>query len=204
LRLTAVFESWHIGDGNYPPLKVGQAVNLSFQVEPVGKLERTDQALMFDLADDAECAFVGEVIRIYRQPTERPLGVFQAGAFRFYIEDESIPNFAVGHKVRGAGTLLFDYYIWVEFLHEYAEPPNLFYTLEVKRIRKVTLPIGFVTRRVRAVGHPTRLRGDQYAAGDIQDLESMEGQKFGPEFYLIDLDSEGVSETNVPKTFLGS
>ena len=204
MRLTAVFESWHIGDGNYPPLKVGQAVNWSFQVEPVGKLERTDQPVMFDVADDAECVFVSEVIRIYREPTERPLGVFQAGEFRFYIEDESIANFAVGDKVAGAGRLLFDYYIWVEFLHEYAEPPNLFYPLQVKRIRKVTLPIEFVTQHVRAVGHPTRLRGDQYAAGDIQDLDSMEGQTFGPEFYLIDVDSEGFSETNVPKSFLGS
>jgi hypothetical protein len=91
----------------------------------------------------------------------------------------------------------------VEFLHEYAEPPNLFYTLQVKRIRKVTLPTEFVTRNVRTVGHPARLCGDQYAASDIQDLESMEGQNFGPEFYLIDLESEGVSETNVPKTFIG-
>jgi hypothetical protein len=74
----------------------------------------------------------------------------------------------------------------------------------VKRIRKVTLPAEFVTRNVRAVSYPTRLRGDRYAAGDTHDLESMEGQNFGPEFYLIGLDSEGVSETNVPKTFLGS
>jgi hypothetical protein len=94
MRLTAVFESWHIGDGNYPPLKNGQSVNLSFQVEPVGKLERTNQPVMFDVAEDAECAFVSEVIRIYRQPSERPIGV-QAGEFRFYIEDESIANFAV-------------------------------------------------------------------------------------------------------------
>jgi len=204
MRLTAVFESWHIGDGNYPPLKVGQAVNLSFQVEPVGKLDKTDQAVMFDVADDAECVFASELIPIYRRPTERPLGIFQAGEFRFYVEDESIANFAVGDRVGSAGTLLFDYYIWVEFLHEYAEPPNLFYTFQVKRIRKVTLPTEFVTRHVRAVGHPTRLRGDQYAACDIQDLESMEGQNFGPEFYLIDLDTEGVSKTNVRKTFLGS
>lgn len=32
---------------------------------------------MFDVADDAECAFIGEVIRIYRLPTERPLAVLQ-------------------------------------------------------------------------------------------------------------------------------
>jgi len=55
----------------------------------------------------------------------------------------------------------------LEFFHEYAEPPNLFYPLQVKRIRKVTLPIEFVTPHVPAVGHPTRLRGDQYAAGDV-------------------------------------
>ena len=139
---------------------------------------------MFDVADDAECAFVGEVIRIYRQPSEQPLGVLQVGEFRFYVQGESITNFAVGDQVAGAGTLLFDYYIWVEFLNEYAEPPNLFYTLQVKRIRKV--------------------RGDQYSADDIQDLQLMESQNFDGRFYLIDLDSEGVAETNIPKTFLGA
>ena len=33
--LTAVFESWHIGNGNYPPLRRGEQVNLSFEIEPL-------------------------------------------------------------------------------------------------------------------------------------------------------------------------
>ena len=32
MNLTACFESWHIGDGNSPPLSRGDLVSLSFEV----------------------------------------------------------------------------------------------------------------------------------------------------------------------------
>ncbi|HWS53171.1 MAG TPA: hypothetical protein VN228_03560 [Pyrinomonadaceae bacterium] len=42
MNLTAIFESWHVGDGNYPPLRKGQLVNLSFELEPRGVGEASD------------------------------------------------------------------------------------------------------------------------------------------------------------------
>lgn len=32
MKISAIFESWLMGDGSYPPLKVGQPVNLSFEM----------------------------------------------------------------------------------------------------------------------------------------------------------------------------
>jgi hypothetical protein len=44
LPFFAVFETWHLGDGNYPPIKSGQLANLSFKVEPDEvKLARVDR-----------------------------------------------------------------------------------------------------------------------------------------------------------------
>jgi len=34
MEIAAIFESWHIGDGNYPPLHRGQRVRLSFELIP--------------------------------------------------------------------------------------------------------------------------------------------------------------------------
>jgi hypothetical protein len=33
LQLTAIFEAWHFGDGNYQPRDKNRLVNLSFEVE---------------------------------------------------------------------------------------------------------------------------------------------------------------------------
>ena len=34
MKLCAIFESWNISGGNYPPLRTGQFVNLSFELVP--------------------------------------------------------------------------------------------------------------------------------------------------------------------------
>jgi hypothetical protein len=33
MQVTAIYESWHIEDGNYPPLSRGELVRLSFELE---------------------------------------------------------------------------------------------------------------------------------------------------------------------------
>jgi hypothetical protein len=131
MHLTVGFDSALIDDRSYPPLRVGEMVNLSFQVELTSVLEKTAKALDFQVAADAECVFVADVLRIYQQPTEQPLGVLQAGDFRFFIEGSEIPKFNVGDRISGAGSLVVDYYIWVEFLEEHEEAPSLFYKMKV-------------------------------------------------------------------------
>ena len=67
MKLTAIFEEWHLGDGNYPPLNKGQLVNLSFEIQPT-KIEITDGGLHteeFSHIEEAPYQFCGRVLKVY-------------------------------------------------------------------------------------------------------------------------------------------
>jgi len=110
----------------------------------------------------------------------------------------------VGDRISGAGSLEVDYYIWVEFLEEYKEAPNLFYKMKVERLRKLVIRSTPPMIHWRKASFSERLRGDRYTDAEIQDVTSMNEQ--GPEdsFYLVDLDDRHVMAGEVPKTFLGA
>jgi hypothetical protein len=64
--LTAVFETWHIPDGNYPPLHKGQLVNLSFELEPsVLTKSSSPKDGKFEQIKGAEYSFAGKVLKVY-------------------------------------------------------------------------------------------------------------------------------------------
>ncbi len=194
LELTAVFEEWFIGDGNYPPLYKGMAVNLSFQVQPdFVSPAKSSEKLSFTHLGDAEYDFCGEVLRIYDN-----LAIIDTGAFRFYIETPEVSKFTPGLRLSGSGTLLLDYYIWVEFLDRYLNPPDIFFTLEVTRIRKVQIPEDFITRYEKGKSGPTRLPPEDF--GIISEIETMAGQKSDEVFYLVDFIE--TDRRDVPRTFL--
>ncbi len=204
MHLTVGFDSGLIEDRSYPPLHVGQVVNLSFQVEVTSPLLKADEPTGFQVANDAECVFVGEVLRIYRQPTELPLAVLQAGDFLFYVEGDNVIRFDVGDRISGAGSLVIDYYIWVEFINDYENPPNLFFTMRVERLREVkirTLPPMVLWRKASM---SSRLCGERYQDSDVQDVTSMEQRGSEFRFYLVDLDDQSLPPGEVLKTFLGS
>lgn len=138
MQLTAIFESWHIGDGNYPPLRRGQEVNLSFEVEPsVFDSASGDAPDTIAHLGGGDYEFTGTVARRYCQSDE-PLFVIECGDFRFYINRRL--QFSAGDRIRGKGKLVLDHYLWVEFLERYEDPPDLFYQLVVQRIRRVRIP----------------------------------------------------------------
>jgi hypothetical protein len=64
-----------------------------------------------------------------------PLAMISCGEFRSYVKSPQARGLKQGESVRGAGTLLLDYFIWVEFLGSYPDPPDLFYPLRVTGIR---------------------------------------------------------------------
>lgn len=200
MELTAVFESWLIPDGDYPPFHKGMMVNLAFQIS----LEfifpaQASQELAFNCIREAEYDFCGTVIYIYRSDQNRnPLVVINTGIFRFYIESDKAKNLAEGMRVMGRGTLLLDYYIWTEYLHLRPNPPDIFYSIEVSRIRKVQIPERFIQRHDKAKGHPSWVSSADF--GDVKDLETMEGQSFDEEFYLVDFKES--NRKDVPKTFI--
>ncbi len=185
LELTAVFESWHIPDGNYPPLYRGMSVKLAFQIEPlaIAPALGTDELRLVALGN-AEYDFCGQVIRAYPQLGRRPLAVIDTGDFCFYIEGEEEVLGAVGARVAGRGTLLLDYYIWKEQFAGLPGAPNLFYPLQVTRIRRVRIPERFISRHARGKSLPTRVSPANF--GTISDIDSMEGQALDEKFCLVD------------------
>lgn len=201
MQLTAVFEDWHIDDGNYPPLHTGMEVNLSFQIEPSVPLEMASSAepLAFNHTGNAEYHFVAEVIRNYPSGDSPPIAVLDTGEFRFYIESGDISQFPVGTRVQGTGILVLDYYIWVEFPEDFPDPPDLFYNLQVVRIAKVRIPERFVTRHARGKSYPARVSPAELRPSDYEELDTMDGQSLDEEFYVVEFESlEGIS---IPKTF---
>lgn len=204
MKLTAVFENWHIGDGNYPPLHRGQLVSLSFELEP-RSLEETSEDKPEEFSDrgDAEYRFCGRVLKVYENEGDGVITIVESAGFRFYVLLHDSTRYAPATRVAGRGTLLLDHYIWVEFLDEYADPPNLFYNLRVSRIRKVQTPEQFITRHDKGNAMPTRLAPNDYSEADVEELETMDGQSFSEEFYIIDFDNEGLGHEFISRTFIG-
>lgn len=198
MNLTAVFESWHIGDGNYPPLRKGQAVNLSFELEP-SKIEEAslDIPESFESLENAEYRFCGTVVRVYEG-----LMILQACDFLFYLASSEKHQCREGRRYCGIGTLLLDHYSWVECLAHYDNPPNLFYNLEVKRILRVNVPEKFITRHEKGKSFPTRLVPSDYSISDVGELDTMAGQSFDEEFYIIEFDDSGLEGSIFPRTFI--
>lgn len=199
MTITAVFESWHICDGNYPPLHRGQQVNLSFEMNVSEAVPSANcQPLLLQEAP-AQYRFAGEVLNVYRDGGSDAITVIEAAGFRFYINNSF--GFRPGDSVQGQGTLLLDHYIWVENLAEYRDAPDLFYQLRVSKIEKVSIPERFVNRHRSGKSLPASLVPGDYPAEGVEELETMEGQFFDEEFYLLHLTDEGITAP-VAKTFI--
>jgi hypothetical protein len=207
MKLTAIFEEWHLGDGNYPPLSKQDLVRLAFQMEvpPTEfSLEEisSSEVERFEHRGFAEYAFAATLLRVYENTSEVPLGVFEADCFRFYVEHRSISSLQTGRRYRGTGTLLLDYYIWTEFLEQYENPPDLFYNLLVTQILRVAIPERFINRKGTSKAMPSRATKNQVDAECISEVETMTSQGPGEEFYIVEFDDSGLEGVHVQKTFI--
>jgi hypothetical protein len=199
MNLTAIFESWHIGDGNYPPLNVGQLTNLSFELEP-RKTEEVglDIPESFEHLGKGEYRFCGNVLKVYGDG----ITIINTGDFRFYIMSNESGHYLEGRRYCGEGTLVLDHYSWVEFFAKYENPPDLFYKLSVERILKVNIPEKFVARHETGKSLPTRLIPEDYSLSDVEEINTMQGQPFDEEFYIIEFDSSELEGRDIPRTFI--
>lgn len=205
LQLTAIFETWHLGDGNYPALEKGQLVNLSFEIE-ADFLSTSISAEhgRFERIKDAEYRFEGTVLKVYGDSSDQIM-VIQAGQFRFYVNSfpREMPALKEGESCKGSGRLLLDHYIWVEFLSTFQTPPDLFYPLRVRRIRSVKIPETFVSRYEKGMSGPTSLPHEKYSDADIVEIERMGVEAGDWLFYLVDFDDSNIGTEPIPLTFLG-
>lgn len=190
-------------DGNYPPLSVGDHVNLSFEFEH-DALEDAAQDVPhhFTLKGSAEYEFCGSVLRNYNKSDGTPILIIEAAEMKFYINSAEVFGYRSGQQIKGHGTLLLDHYIWVEFLDRYADPPNLFYNLKVNRIRKVQIPERFIQRNLQGKTLPTRVNVNELSADYLEEIQTMLGQSFDEEFYLIAFDSAGLEHKEIQRTFM--
>lgn len=203
MQLTAIFETWHLGDGNYPPLHKGQLVNLSFEFEPYSlSKSAVTTTSKFEQIHDAEYSFSGTVLKVYDDPPKGKLVVVQADGFRFYINSfpTKSPLLKEGDRCEGIGRLLLDHYIWVEFLSNYADPPDLFYSLRLTSIRAVKIPDSFASRTENAQSGPASLGRDEYSDDDIKEVERMDSHEDWY-FYLLAFDDSDVGTAKIPLTF---
>src|SRR5271166_2741135 len=146
-------------------------VNLSFELMPnkIGIVHGDQQEVMKQIRD-AEYEFCGSVLRVYSG--DETIVVVQMGDFRCYINTfSSLPlRLKESDRIAGQGRLLLDHYIWVEYLHKYKDPPDLFYNLAVKQIRAVAIPEEFIQRGEKGYSHPCSLSPDQYAPSQVRDV----------------------------------
>lgn len=203
MNLTAIFESWHVDDGNYPPFDKGQLVNLSFELEP-RKMEEVSLSFpeSFEHLGNGEYRCCGTVQKVYRGQDQDTVVIIQTGDFRFYILSEESDRYEQGRRYCAEGTLLLDHYLWVEFLDSYEDPPDLFFNLEVRRILRVRIPERFVARHDKGKSLPTRLVPEDYSASHVVELDTMKGQSFDEEFFVIEFDSSRPEGRDIPRTFL--
>ena len=190
MKLTAVFEHWHLGDGNYPAFAVGDEVRLSFEVS-IHDLDPLPPDAAEEVAQiqDAEYAIAARVIRRYAESDGREFPVFEAVWFRFYCPSAPANGLPVGARVRVRATLALDHYLWVEFLERYPDPPDLFYNLRVTRIRQVRIPARFIARTEKSLSHPTSVAPADYGREDVIEVRRVAERDDGPAFSLVDFES---------------
>jgi hypothetical protein len=183
MEVTAIYDSWYRNDGNYPALRKGQPVNLSFEVTPADSFTVSNgtSTELFLQDTEARCRFCALIIRTYED-----LVVLQASGFCFYIQKRDLVPMECGNYISGSGWLNLDPYHWAESIGDHEHPPNLFYTCRIIKIRKIG-DEGSGTWVEIAMPNGTR-------QANIQEIEDMTGERFKGEFYLLELDDSGCSE----------
>jgi len=202
MEFAAIFESWHIGDGNYPPLHRGQRGKLSFELIPQ-RIETSHPTVpdTFRRLSAADHRFCGTVLGVYETGSTRVMAVEAQGA-RFHLLGTPQPQFAAGARIAGEGTLLLDYGLWISRISARGGVPDLFHNLTVKRITKVAIPAAHISQNGRSKAFPPYLAPGQYTAADTSEIETMAGQAFYTEFYILEFDDRGLEGADVRRTYL--
>ena len=190
MQLTAVFEHWHLGDGNYCAFAVGDKVRLSFELD-IDQIELTspNAPLSIEQIRDAQYVVSARVIRRYADGIDSQFPVFDAGTLRFYVPSSLASDLPPDSTVRMRGAFALDHYLWVEFLDRYADAPDLFYDVRVVRIRRIAIPEQFVRRAERSMSFPTSLRPEDYASDSYEEVARVEERSDRPSFSLIDFET---------------
>ena len=179
-----------------PLTQKGMFVNLSFELN-ADEITLTPDASpsFFRHLGEANYEFSGSVLREYDR-----LIILECSGFKFYVTGSASKICPSGKCVRGHGTLLLDHYLWVEFLDQYADPPDLFYTLRVQRIWVNRIPDHYISRTENAFAHPTRLQYAETQPIEVEEITSDSSVRY----YVVEFSDEALDRNvSVPRTFNG-
>jgi hypothetical protein len=192
MTFTVRFEQWFLDDGLYPPLSVGERINVAIQLMP--RVCEADPLAKVEWQPDPSgtCAFSGKVIAVVRgEPTEC-VAAINVGPLAFYIEGTGICRWDAGTTVSGQGTLILDYGAWNDAAIRMSGAPDLYRTMIIVGLRRAK-----ASAFVRATGDGRLVeRRPRYL--DAVAVPSMEGAT-GDDLFLMDLEID--NEVAVPKTF---
>jgi hypothetical protein len=189
---TVRFEQWFLDDGLYPPLSIGDRINVALQLMPRGC--EADPLAKVEWRSDPSgtCAFSGKVIAVVREEPTEWVAAINVGPLAFYIEGTGICRWDAGTTVSGQGTLILDYGAWNDAATRTPGAPDLYRTMIiVGLLRAKTSAFVSVTDDGRLVE-----RRPSYVGGGA--VPSMEGAT-GDDLFLMDLEID--NEVAVPKTF---
>jgi hypothetical protein len=180
LSICSTFEEWYIEDGNYPPLKKGDKVNLSFnmQIKNIEIIE--DEIYNFNKIKYSEYEFSGKVIYNYSS-----IIIIDTNNFMFYIENKKNLDIPLNAFVKGNGKLLVDYYVWVGNYGKRGEnPPDIFYNFKIDKILEINILENYIQETKNGFTLPCSLTSDYFNDTDIGEIDKMDIEK-GFSFYLL-------------------
>ena len=93
-----------------------------------------------------------------------------------------------------------DHYIWVEFLSDYHDPPDLFYRLRVTDICRARIPERFIVRSGLNVSLPSRVKPEDYGPDDLTHVEAITDEEYVS--FIVQFSEVDVSCPPIPRTFL--
>jgi hypothetical protein len=195
LKLCSTFEDWLIDDGNYPPLKKDEKVNLSFYmvIEDIEKNENKNYEFIQNKY--SEYNFCGKIIYNYSD-----IIIIDTKYFKFYVENRNKKiNYEINDFVKGTGKVLVDYYNWVgDYAIKTENPPDIFYNFQIKKILEVDISEKYIQKGKNTIRFPTSLNSKNIIDENIKEIEKMSNDR-GFIFYLLELEE---IENEINRTYL--
>jgi hypothetical protein len=174
LSLCATFENWFIVDGNYPLLKKGQKVNISFFMQSINFKINDEELYQFDQIKYSDYNFCGKVIYTFHD-----LIVIETMSIKLYIKNHDKNNkISVGQFVKGSGKLMIDPFHWVMDLDKFVNPPNLFYNMQITKLYLVGIPVNFIKGKILRWRWPCSLSSDNINDNYIKEIKKMCKKKY--------------------------
>jgi hypothetical protein len=184
--------------------KKGEKINVSFNISSKDFEIVNKEMYKFKQIKYSEYDFYGKIIYKYSKSDHHSsIIVIDTLDFMFYMEINKKIKASVGKYIKGKGQLLFDYYIWTEFLNNYKKAPDIFHNLIIQKMYEIKIPNKYKKYYIsnfseKQISYPYSLPNDEIIESDIKEIENMTVSTDEAIFYILVL--EQITE-KIEKTF---